>query len=107
MALPATYPTIDISTKSKGDVTIYMVKGSSDIHKLGGAILKSARDGEIVHARAVGAGAVNQAGKGCAIARDMGLKEGLDLTFGLEFATITMGGVERSALSFVLHIAHL
>lgn len=95
----------DISTRTLGTSRVLMVKGSTDIQKLSGAILKSAREGKAVLARAVGAGAVNQACKGCAIARDMGLKEGLDIIFAVEFATIMMGDEQRSAISFVLNVS--
>jgi stage V sporulation protein SpoVS len=95
---------VNFGTRTQRGATVLSVKGSSDIHKLSGAIMGCVRDGTPVVARAIGAGAVNQAAKACAVARDMGLKEGLDLTFVLEFVEISISGNQRTAFAFGVRV---
>lgn len=92
-----------LTARREGDEVILLVKGSTSPHSLSGALLKYIREGQLrVIARAIGAGAVNQAAKGCAIARALAAQEGYDLVYALEFTGVTIKGEERSAMSFVV-----
>ena len=95
-----------ITTRMEGDNLLLLVKGATNPHKLCGAILNLVR-GKSPHqivVRAIGAGAVNQAVKGCAIARNLArTEEGIDITYGLDFASIRIHGEDRSAMTFVVN----
>jgi stage V sporulation protein S len=102
-----TSDTISVRDEPSGVHTI-LVKGSANVHEISGAILHAIRAGHpTVQTRAVGAGAVNQAAKACAIAVTLAGKEGLELTFAPGFQTIRMDGEDRHAIVFkaVVHTA--
>lgn len=89
-----------------GGGVLLLVKGSTSPHKLAGSIINYLREGQSpVTARAIGAGAVNQAAKGCAIARHIGLETSLIVMCSLEFTSLRINGEERSAISFANGLA--
>ena len=91
----------EISTRKIGHETILLVKGATSPHQLSGALLNLIREGVgPIVARAIGAGAVNQAAKGCAIACTLGAQEGFDVTYRLRFEGVTIKGEPRSAMAF-------
>jgi stage V sporulation protein SpoVS len=96
-----------LTARREGDEVILLVKGATSPHSLSGALLNFVREGEqTVIARAIGAGAVNQAAKGCAIARAMAKQDGFDLTYALEFTGVKIKGEDRSAMSFIVRATH-
>lgn len=101
---PTTSTNLDLNVKIQGGYKVLLVRGSSNTHALAGVLMKCARDGEPILARAIGAGAVNQAAKACAMARKFGSQEQMTLTFSVEFTTVMVDGMDRSALSFILNV---
>lgn len=92
-----------LTARREGDDVVLLVKGVTSPHKLSGALLNLIREGNCRPiARAIGAGAVNQATKGCAIARALAMKEGFDVSYQIEFTSVRIKGEDRSAISFVL-----
>lgn len=81
---------------------LLLVSGGTSPHKLAGSVIKHLRLSPEIQVRAIGAGAVNQAAKGCAIARKLGSMEGLELLCALEFATLKIKDEELSAMVFVM-----
>lgn len=74
------------------------VKNSSSPADLASAISHAIYDGKKVTLRAIGAGSVNQAVKGIAIARGYVAQRGLDLLCAPGFITIQMDDQEVSAI---------
>ena len=69
---------------------------------LAGAIAAIIRKGETVEIRAIGAGAVNQAVKGIAVARIYLEPEALNLIFYPLFDMEDVGGVKKTSIQFVV-----
>lgn len=65
---------------------------------IAGYITRDHKDVEIV---AVGAGAVNQATKGCILARRYVSSNGIDLTFKIGFETLNIDGKETTAIKWI------
>lgn len=92
--------------------TVLRVGNSSDVKKLASSISFALQDSRRVILRAVGASAVNQMAKACAIARTYVAGRGVDLSVRPGFTTVKMpdlnnpGGpmVEQTALVFILKV---
>ena len=89
-------------TQEEDGRVVLWVKAASSPHRVSGSILKNIQEGHTVSARAIGAGAVNQALKGCAIARQVCAKENRDLFVMPAFESINIEGQQRTAMS--LHV---
>ena len=76
----------------------YPVSSKTEIPKLAGAIRYGTSTGEPVKLQAVGAGAVNQAIKAVAVARQMTEEGGADLFFTPSFQNITLDGESRTMI---------
>lgn len=64
------------------------VSGSSSPQSVGSIIARSVNAGQLPKVRAIGASAVNQAAKACAIARGFVAPRGIDLTYIIGFDDI-------------------
>jgi stage V sporulation protein S len=84
------------------------VKSVTNVKKLGGAIASIVGQGNKCSITAIGAGAVNQAVKGMAIARRMASTSGQDLAFIPAFQTLDLskeGGKEEvTAIKFIVFV---
>lgn len=67
---------------------VIRVSGGSNPNSVGSIIARAVVAGEAPKIRAIGAGAVNQASKACAIARGFVAPRGIDLTFIIGFDDI-------------------
>ena len=77
------------------------VSGSSSPQSVGSIIARSVNAGHYPKIRAIGAGAVNQAVKACAIARGFVAPRGIDLVYIIGFDDIIgANGENISAISF-------
>ena len=65
--------------------TVIRVGGSSNATSVGSVIAQAVSAGKYPKIRAIGAGAVNQASKACAIARGYVAPKGIDLVFIIGF----------------------
>lgn len=81
------------------------MKSSSNPQSLASAISHAVYDSRKVTLRAIGAGAVNQAIKACAIARGYVAPRGIDLTIKPGFATVTMHDGDVSAITLLIMVA--
>lgn len=68
-----------------GEDTVIRVGGSSNATSVGSVIAQAVVAGKYPKVRAIGAGAVNQASKACAIARGYVAPKGIDLLFIIGF----------------------
>jgi stage V sporulation protein S len=80
---------------------IIKVSGSSNPQSVGSIMARAVNAGQAPRMRAIGASAVNQAVKACAIARGFVAPRGIDLVFVIGFDDV-MGdnGTQISAMSF-------
>lgn len=102
---PGTTDTHTVRIRGSSEVTTIMVKGGSNIHGIAGAILHAVRLGTTrVETRSIGAGALNQAIKGCAVARLLGEREGLDLSLIPRFQSVLINGEERSTMVLAVSV---
>ena len=100
-------PIADEDVEVLGDETIMRVKASSNAQSLASALANAVYDSRKVTLRAIGAGAVNQAVKACAIARGFVAPRGIDILVRPGFTTVTMNdGEEVTALTFGIVVAH-
>lgn len=77
------------------------VSGSSSPQSVGSIIARAVNSGQFPKIRAIGAGAVNQAVKACAIARGFVAPRGIDLVYIIGFDDIIgENGENISAISF-------
>lgn len=81
---------------------IIKVASSSRTSAVAGAIAGVVRDHGRAEAQAIGAGAVNQAIKAVAIARNYLQEEGIDIICIPEFTTVDIEGKERTALKLTI-----
>ena len=80
---------------------IVKVSGTSNPQSVGSIVARAVVAGSSPKMRAIGAGAVNQAVKACAIARGFVAPRGIDLTFVIGFDDIEGdNGTTISAMSF-------
>lgn len=90
---------------------VLRVANSSDVKLLAASISFALQDSRRVTLRAVGAGAVNQMAKACAIARTYVAGRGVDLSVRPGFTTVMMPDltdstkkVEQTALIFIVKV---
>lgn len=89
-----------MSTDFEAD-DIVKVSGSSNPQSVGSIVARSVVAGKSPKMRAIGASAVNQAVKACAIARGFVAPRGIDLLFTIGFDDIAgEDGTPISAISF-------
>jgi stage V sporulation protein S len=80
---------------------VLKVSGSSNPQSVGSIVARAINAGQSPKIRAIGASAVNQAVKACAIARGFVAPRGLDITFIIGFDDIIGDNGEAiSAISF-------
>jgi stage V sporulation protein S len=80
---------------------ILKVSGSSNPQSVGSIMARAINAGQMPKMRAIGASAVNQAAKSCAIARGFVAPRGIDLSFVIGFDDIPGNDGETiSAISF-------
>ena len=80
----------DFDVEEHDDESILRVKASSNPQALASAIAHATYDRKKVTLRAIGAGAVNQEVKACAIARGFVAPRGLDISVRPGFTTVQM-----------------
>lgn len=90
---------------------VLRVGNTSDVKQLASSISFALQDSKRVVLRAVGANAVNQMAKGCAIARTYVASRGVDLSVRPGFVTVEMPDlqdrskmVEQTAIIFVVKV---
>lgn len=81
---------------------IIKVSAHSRSTALAGAIAKVIREYHFAEVQAIGAGAVNQAVKGLAIARSYLQGDNLDITCTPHFMDVDIAGQERTAIRFTV-----
>lgn len=81
---------------------VIKVSADSKTSSVAGAIAGIVRETRHAEVQAIGAGAVNQAVKACAIARKFLHDDGLDLVCIPSLIDITVEGRERTALRLIL-----
>ena len=81
---------------------ILKVSSKSNPNSVAGALANVLREKESVEIQAVGAGALNQAIKGIAIARGFVAPSGKNLYCTPSFAAIDIDGEERTAIKLVV-----
>jgi stage V sporulation protein S len=88
-----------IRTEVEDGRVVLLVGSGSDAHTLSGAILHNMDEGQDVSLRSVGAGALNQAVKAVAIARQVrSAKSQSDFSVAPSFKTVHIDGNVRTAL---------
>lgn len=88
----------------KKETNVLKVSSKSSVKSVAGSIVKSFEDGKDVHVTAIGASALNQATKACAMARGIMSTKGYDLYLAPGFFTTTIDGEEKTAIRFVLKL---
>jgi len=83
---------------------IIKVSANSLTTAVAGAIAGVVRESSAADVQAIGASAVNQAAKAIAIARTYLLSDGIDIACVPHFVEIEIGGQERTALRFSVHV---
>lgn len=78
------------------------VSSKSDANKVAGALANVLREKSNVEIQAIGAGALNQAIKGIAIARGFVAPSGKNLICIPAFSDITIDGEERTAIKLIV-----
>ena len=78
------------------------VSSKSDSNRVAGALANVLREQSSVEIQAIGAGALNQAIKGIAIARGFVAPSGKNLVCIPAFADITIDGEERTAIKLIV-----
>jgi stage V sporulation protein S len=78
------------------------VAANSNPHSVAGAIAGSVRESQRAEIQAIGAGAVNQAIKAVAIARNFLQNDGIDLVCVPGFAQVEVEGEQKTAIRLVL-----
>jgi len=78
------------------------VSSKSDANKVAGALANVLREKSTVEIQAIGAGALNQAIKGIAIARGFVAPSGKNLICIPAFSDITIDGEERTAIKLIV-----
>jgi len=81
---------------------IIKVSARSRTTAVAGAIAGVVRESHRAEVQAIGAGAVNQAIKACAIARGYLAEDGIDVIVIPSFAEVVIGDQERTALRLVV-----
>ena len=81
---------------------VLKVSANSQPKSVAGALAAILRENSTAELQAVGAGAVNQAGKAIAITRGFVAPNGIDLVTVPAFSEITIDGEERTAIRFIV-----
>lgn len=81
---------------------ILKVSSKSNPNSVAGAIAAYVRDEGIVELQAIGAGALNQAMKGIAIARGFVAPSGINLVCVPAFIEINVDGMDRTGMKLVV-----
>src|SRR5579862_7399777 len=81
---------------------VIKVAGTSRTTAVAGAIAGTIRDHQYAEVQAVGAGAVNQAIKATAVARQYLVEDGLDIICIPYFSLVTIESQERTALRILV-----
>lgn len=81
---------------------IIKVSSQSRTTAVAGAIAGVVRESNRAEVQAIGAGAVNQAIKACAIARGYLQEDGINVVVLPEFVEVMIGNAERTALRLVV-----
>lgn len=81
---------------------VLKVSAQSKPKSVAGALAAVLREKGVAEVQAIGAGAVNQAVKGVAIARGYVAPNGIDLVCIPAFAEIEINGEERTAIRFIV-----
>lgn len=81
---------------------ILKVRAKSNPNSVAGALANAFREKETVEMQAIGAGALNQAIKGIAIARGFVAPSGKNLICIPAFIDITIDGEERTAIKLIV-----
>lgn len=81
---------------------IIKVAARSQTTAVAGAIAGVVREHNRAEVQAIGAGAVNQAIKACAIARGYLEEDGIDVIVIPQFVEVMIGGQERTAIRMVV-----
>ncbi len=96
----------DFDVIDHGEEALLRVKSASNPQAVASALSHAIYDNRKVRLRAIGAGAVNQAVKACAIARGYVAPRGIDLSFKPGFETIRMpDGEDISAMTFMIIVS--
>lgn len=82
-----------------------LVASGTNPGQLAGAIFKNWEEGKKVILTAIGAGAVNQAIKACAIARGFFAPVGQDMTLRIGFQDVTISANKRTAIRIEVVVA--
>ena len=83
-------------------MNILKVSSKSNPNTVAGALTNVIRDKNIAEVQAIGAGALNQAIKGIAIARGFVAPSGKNLICIPAFSDITIDGEERTAIKLIV-----
>lgn len=103
--MDTTRPVADAALIVGADDAILRVKNTSNPQSVASALSHAVYDNKKVTLRAIGAGAVNQAIKACAIARGFVAPRGIDLAIIPGFDTVKMGdGEELSAITLLVMV---
>ncbi len=103
MATPELDEPAVVTTTVNGNETVLRVSGGTAAGSLASALSHALYEGKSVTLRAVGAGAVNQAMKACAIARGYVASRGYDLLVRPGFRDVQgKEGVKVSAMVFIV-----
>lgn len=95
----------DLVIHGSGDEAILRVKNTSNPQSVASALSHAVYDSKRVTLRAIGAGAVNQAIKACAIARGFVAPRGIDLAIVPGFDTVKMAdGEDLSAITLLVTV---
>lgn len=81
---------------------VLKVSAQSKPKSVAGALAAVLREKGVAEVQAIGAGAVNQAVKGMAIARGYVVPNGIDLVCVPAFTEIEINGEERTAIRFIV-----
>jgi stage V sporulation protein S len=90
--------------RGERDVNVLRVSSSSPPRQLAGAIAALLRKREPVHLQVIGAGALNQAVKAIAVARNYVSDEGLDPFFDVSFHQVDIDHERRTALRLAVEL---
>jgi len=83
---------------------IIKVAGTSRTSAVAGAIAGVVRENNRAEVQAIGASAINQAVKACALARGYLQGDGLDIILIPEFVDVQIGDKVRTAIKFIIEL---
>jgi stage V sporulation protein S len=83
---------------------VIKVAANSPTYKVAGAIAGIVREHQRAEVQAIGAAAVNQAMKALVAATGYLREDGIEVAFVPEFVTVTIDGLERTAIKLLIGI---